>query len=267
MILIISGCVPMSASQNIHPDKPPAPILGKFGIDGRQVPLMVAHRCGAGLGPENTCGAVVQSSFYRPDFYEIDIRHTSDNIAVCFHDSSLNRTTNLEGEISGISWAELSRADAGLWFDEYFRHEHVPTFGQILECVNPSPLAIELKEPGITSDQCRNIADSLRAKNDISSVILSFHRSALDTYHSVDPDRRIFWLSTTFDDNLLEGSHDGVGLLYTECTVATVNLVHDSGKALWVWTVNENFESYIAMGVDAVVTDNPDRCREEMPPS
>ena len=97
-----------------EPSREPSPVTRTETMSGRTRPIMIAHRCGAGLGPENTCGAVVQSSFYRPDFYEIDIRHTFDGVPVCLHDETLDRTTNMEGQVSTMTWEAgipLRRAD------------------------------------------------------------------------------------------------------------------------------------------------------------
>ena len=112
-----------------RPDEGPAQIFRKSTSLGATRPVMIAHRCGSGVGPENTCGAVVQSSFFRPDFYEIDIRHTSDGVPVCIHDATLERTTDLSGFVSEKTWTNLQVADAGSWFGSTFRDEPIPPSG------------------------------------------------------------------------------------------------------------------------------------------
>lgn len=246
--------------------------------------LLIAHRCGAGLGPENTRGAVIQSSFYRPDYYEIDIRHTRDSIPVAIHDETLDRTTNLSGIISEMTWDEIIDADAGSWYGSIYKGESIPTFERILDSVNPSPLCIELKEPGITEDQCLGLVRSLDEENDISSIVFSFHQTALDTFRSVDSSfqsensdeqpetqilRRTCYLSESIDEFALNGPHEIVGLPYGECTFEIVEEIHDSGKAIWVWTVNDPVDMFhlIRMEVDGIITDYPDRLRKLLPPS
>lgn len=260
-----------------EPEDNPDPVYRTEMPDGLDRVIMIAHRCGAGRGPENTCGAVVQSSFFRPDFYEIDIRHTADGTAVCMHDETLSRTTNASAlpdelraeslKVSEWTLSEIERLDAGGWFGPTFENEQVPILERMLDCANPSPLAIELKEPGISPDRCAAIARMLDEHDDISSVILSFHKSALDTYREADGERRICFLTITLDNNALDGPHEIVGLLATACTAEIVEQVHDAGKAIWVWTVNEDYERYIEMGVDGITTDHPDRLRTVLPPS
>ncbi|MCX6645603.1 MAG: glycerophosphodiester phosphodiesterase family protein [bacterium] len=268
-----------------------------FRIDlssGGSRPLMIAHRCGAGLGPENTRGAVVQSSFYRPDYYEIDIRHTSDSVPVVFHDATCDRTTNLTGNISDLSWEEIKFADAGSWVGSAYRGESIPTFEQMLDGVNPSPLCIELKEPEISGSQCDALIGLLYERSDISSVIFSFHKSALDTFRLawenfaprlsetqpgriprisledfLNNKRRTCYLTISLNDYALEGPHEIVGILYGSCTEDVIEKIHTAGKACWVWTVDEpsDLSRFMNLDVDGIVTNYPDRLRGLLPPS
>lgn len=242
-------------------------IRGLSTPGGGTRPLMIAHRCGAGLGPENTCAAMVQSSFYRPDYYEVDIRHTADGVPVCLHDETVDRTTDLSGRVDGLNLVELAAADAGSWISSTYRGEPVPTLERMLECANPSPLAIELKEIDISQERCSAIARLLALAEDSSSVVLSFNPSALETYRAADPRRRTGYLTTALDEYALSGAHEIVGLSHRACRAETVKRIHDAGKAVWVWTVNDRFERFMAMEVDAIVTDYPDRLRKALPPS
>jgi len=258
-------------------DDTPAPVYRIRTPSGAARPVMIAHRCGAGLGPENTCAAVVQSSFFRPDFYEIDIRHTGDGVAVCFHDETLERTTNAakildqtastSTVLGEFTYSRLRGLDAGGWFGSTFRDEPIPSLETMLDCVNPSPLAIELKEPDITPDRCSAIAAFLEEREDDSSVVLSFHRSALERFREADPARRTCYLARDLDDYAIEGGHEIVGLDAPACTEEVVDTIHEAGKAVWVWTVNEGYERFIEMRVDGIVTDHPDRLRKALPPS
>jgi len=269
LLLAIQGCIggggpmrekePVSVYRGVRADRPPRTV-------------MVAHRCGANLGPENTRAAVVQSSFYRPDFYEIDIRHTKDGVAVCLHDETLDRTTDLSGPVSELTFDQIENTDAGAWVSPTFSGERIPTFEQMVNSVNPSALAIELKEPDITMEQCRSMLEILNKKNDISSVVMSFHLSALESWREAErlsprkfPTRTVL-LTTKLDDTALNGQQDVVGILKDACSEEVVEAVHEAGKAVWVWTVNDDFFSFLEMKVDGIVTDSPDRLRKILPP-
>jgi glycerophosphoryl diester phosphodiesterase len=73
------------------------------------VPLAIAHRGGAGLGPENTVAAVERSLALGLRYLETDARTTADGVVVAFHDRSLHRLTGARGEVSGLTWAQLRR--------------------------------------------------------------------------------------------------------------------------------------------------------------
>lgn len=71
-------------------------------------PLVMAHRGGAGLWPENTVYAFERALEMKADVLEMDMRATADNQLVIIHDSTVDRTTNGRGPVSSTS-AFLSR--------------------------------------------------------------------------------------------------------------------------------------------------------------
>lgn len=54
-------------------------------------PLVIAHRGGAALAPENTLAALRAAEAEGADAIETDIRQTRDGVLVCVHDADLNR--------------------------------------------------------------------------------------------------------------------------------------------------------------------------------
>ena len=76
-------------------------------------PLAISHRGGAGLWPENTMEAFSRSVALGYRWIETDLHLTSDGVPVCFHDPTLSRTTNGQGEIKDLAWGEVQELDAG----------------------------------------------------------------------------------------------------------------------------------------------------------
>ena len=64
---------------------------------------------------------------------ELDIRLSSDGVAVLMHDGTMERTTNLVGNATSFTAAQMQGADAGSWFDPAFASERVPTLRQAFE--------------------------------------------------------------------------------------------------------------------------------------
>ena len=53
-------------------------------------PLVIAHRGGAGLWPENTLFALQEAAKLGADLSEIDIHMTRDGVLVAIHDESVD---------------------------------------------------------------------------------------------------------------------------------------------------------------------------------
>jgi glycerophosphoryl diester phosphodiesterase len=71
-------------------------------------PVPFAHRGGAREAPENSWGAFEKAIRTGYRYLETDTRATTDGVAVCFHDATLERVTDQKGRLRDLSWAELS---------------------------------------------------------------------------------------------------------------------------------------------------------------
>ncbi|MEX2458154.1 MAG: glycerophosphodiester phosphodiesterase family protein [Actinomycetota bacterium] len=89
---------------------PPAPAAAAPGT------LVIAHRGGAGLWPENTLEAFRRSVRLRVDVLEMDVKITADGVPVVIHDAELDRTTNCTGLVADRTFAQLQACDAGYRF-------------------------------------------------------------------------------------------------------------------------------------------------------
>jgi len=136
---------------------------------------VVAHRGASAYAPEHTAAAYKLAIEMGADFVEQDLAVTRDNVLICLHDASLERTTNVEEVFPdrGITisldgstrkhWvandftlAEIKRLDAGSWFDKKFASEKVLTFDEAVAIVKGrAGLYPELKTPEIY--QGRNV--------------------------------------------------------------------------------------------------------------
>ena len=76
---------------------------------------IIAHRGASGLAPENTLASIRKALAFQPDYIEFDIHQTKDSVLVVIHDESIDRTSDGEGEISQLRFAELKKYDFGSW--------------------------------------------------------------------------------------------------------------------------------------------------------
>jgi len=78
--------------------------------------LVVAHRGGSLLAPENTLAAFRQALALGVDRIELDVQQSKDGVVLVIHDEKTNRTTNGKGTISDMNYAQLKDLDAGSKF-------------------------------------------------------------------------------------------------------------------------------------------------------
>ena len=129
--------------------------------------MLVAHRGASAYAPEHTLAAYRLALAQGADYVEQDLAVTKDNVLVCLHDESLERTTNVEevfpdrvtvDPASGrrrwlaidFTLAEIKTLDAGSWFGPAFAGERVPTWEEAVAAVGTSAgLYPELKTPAL----------------------------------------------------------------------------------------------------------------------
>ncbi|KAL9653207.1 hypothetical protein ABK040_009513 [Willaertia magna] len=80
-------------------------------------PLLLSHRGSRYLIPENTLQAFKTMIALGTNIIEFDIRLTKDNELIVFHDATLNRTTNVNGNVKDFNLKELKELDAGYKFE------------------------------------------------------------------------------------------------------------------------------------------------------
>ena len=71
-----------------------------FFAQFEQRPLVMAHRGGRALWPENTLSAFERAVEMGVDVLEMDIHTTADGALVVMHDNTVDRTTNRSGPVS-----------------------------------------------------------------------------------------------------------------------------------------------------------------------
>jgi glycerophosphoryl diester phosphodiesterase len=228
-------------------------------------PKVIAHRGARKVAPENTLEAMKISIDAGVDGIEFDVQRCSTGELVVIHDDQINRTTNGVGYIKDISWAELQRLDAGSWFDPSFSGVRIPSLQQVLDMVSGAvTLNIELKTsptdyPGIEED----VLALLQGYAKDTIIISSFDHKLM---------KRLAGLDSTLNLALLaEGIFIDIGNYaaqmnakywhpgFSQLRADAVEDAHAAGLKVNTWTLNtpRSYESAIKMGVDGIVSDDP----------
>src|SRR5512135_1256334 len=102
-------------------------------------PYVVAHRGISAKAPENTLASFeLASKVTGIDMVELDVRLTKDEEVIVLHDRTLQRTTTGNGIARKYTLNELSKYDAGSWFDPRYKSERIPKLAEVLRLVGAS---------------------------------------------------------------------------------------------------------------------------------
>jgi len=260
-----------------------APEHAYFRQDAAGRPLVIAHRGGAGLWPENTLHAFERAAELGADVIETDVRATADGELVLFHDETVNRTTDGAGRVRQLTLFELKRLDAGYrWspdggqsFPQRGRGLTVPTLREVFTALPSMRFNIEPKqtEPSIAAPLCRLIREQGMTTRVMvaafrSAAVEQFRRECPEVATSAGTAEVAGFL--TLQRTGLAGSYgpamqalqvpERAGALHV-LSAEFVAAAHARNLRVHAWTVNneDDMRRLLALGVDGVMTDYPDR--------
>jgi glycerophosphoryl diester phosphodiesterase len=242
-------------------------------------PLLIAHRGGSGLAPENTLPAFLNGvTRWAADMVELDVHASADGRCVVMHDALLDRTTDGSGPIAAMTFAELRGLDAGYRFtpDEgrtfpfRGRGVTVPTIEEVLEALPSTRITIEVKaaaaqEPLFAAIRRFNARDRV-----IPAGMYDRNRSLFRTWDGASSGsleeltpfylrHRLglgWWKAPPCDVVQIPEVWQGRRLV-------TPRLARDlrrHGIPLHVWTVNEPADMHrlLDWGIEGLLSDRPD---------
>ncbi|MFI8480925.1 glycerophosphodiester phosphodiesterase [Pseudomonas sp. NPDC078700] len=246
-------------------------------------PLVIAHRGGRGLWPENSLFAFQRASALGVDMLEMDVRLSSDGQIVVIHDATVDRTTNGEGPVDSFTLEQLQQLDAGYnWTADGgqsypYRNQSItiPQFEAVLQAEPTIAKVIELKLAGneLVDKLCQSLNDY---KQRDRVVIASYYESSLQRLRehcpgiatSASPNSiRLFlamnWLgissalSPSYQVVQIPPRHSGVEL----ASSALITSAKARGLSVQLWTINEQpaMRKLLDVGAQGLITDYPDR--------
>lgn len=238
--------------------------------------IITGHRGAGGLAPENTLASIQLALDLGVDRIEIDVQQTNDNVIIVLHDRTLKRTTNGFGFIKSMNYADLLKYSAGIKFNKVYAEEKIPTLEQVIDLINGKvELLIETKYSYLYYPNIeRHILNVIKNKNAFGwCKIISFNDRALFRINKLNKDIRMGKLfvgksatlplsyDTTINFKPLERYYfvDEIIVQHKYASKAFIDKVHQFGKELHVWTVNdpETIEKLIERGVDGIISDYP----------
>ncbi len=228
---------------------------------------ITAHR-GSSLGaPENTLSALELAVEELADRIELDVQETADGVLVIYHDSNMNRLTGVNRRLEDMTYEELEQMDVGSWFSPEYAGEKVPTLEQVMERAKGRiDLNLDLKNMGNDSMLPEKVLDMVRRYDMMDQcVITSANRTYLKRLKELEPEIRTGYIlpaayGLSYDDE----AFDLVSIRSDFVTARLIHRVHEAGKTVHTWTVNDRreLERLRALEVDDIITDDPVLARE-----
>ncbi len=235
-------------------------------------PMSVAHRGHSIAYPENTLEAYRKAIELGVEMIECDVNLTRDGKLVMMHDSTLNRTTNGTGRVSGATWAEIQGLDAGGKFKPEFAGVKVPSTEETLLLFKEAGSLSCIEVKGADKDESNHIAlglVELFVKNNMldTAFLSSYDHDALHLAQSkcsellIAPERLPDDAPPDPPAALKQAKSFSAPVLqhqYTVLNADVVRMLHENEIAVWSWsTTDEPSLVYsIDLGADALMGDD-----------
>ncbi|ATH93753.1 glycerophosphodiester phosphodiesterase [Bacillus glycinifermentans] len=239
---------------------------------------VIAHRGASGYAPENTVAAFDKARKMKADYIELDVQMSRDGKLVVIHDTTVNRTTDIDSKapvkVKDLTLKELCKLDAGSYFGPQFTGERIPTFEKVLDRYKGKiGLLIELKEPALYPGIEEKVAAALKKRKmdkpkNGKVIVQSFDFNSVRRIHELLPSVPTGVLTSRPSDltdaklNEFAGYANYVNahLGNVAADPTLVGRIHALGMKITPWTVRSRDEvpPLLQAGVDGIVTDYPD---------
>lgn len=242
-------------------------------------PLLIAHRGGAGLAPENTMTAFRQAvDDWDADMLEMDVRLTRDGRVAVIHDETVDRTTDGQGPIAGMTWDEARSLDAGYRFrDLHGEHSmrgtgvRLPLFAEVLDAFPHMRIIVEPKAAEAAAPLVRDIRAAGAEERVLVGAEFEATRVGVRGYRGPWGTSRQqatrFWIlhHLGLAGRWYSPAADGFQLpewsgRFHAVTPRLIAAAHAANMPVYVWTVDDpgDMRRLLEWGADGIMTDRPD---------
>ena len=219
-------------------------VLPQVQAAGKDAPvIVVAHRAGAKVAPENTVAALEQAIRDGAPIAEIDVQQLSDGTLIVMHDSNFKRTTGEDICVWDAEADALKTLEVGSGFSAAYRGEQIPTLEEMLACARGRiTLMIELKYTG--------------QEDALEESVLTLLQ---DYDKELEPGISTVFIAHDLEEEDYELDYaDSYSIEGRNLTVDMVDAIHYCGKSVYGWTANTSgaMLRIVNCGADGVITDD-----------
>lgn len=243
VVLVLICCVGFSVVGTLHFDE----------VFHTQITTgIIAHRAGGNEAPENTVKGIDVAYELGAKGCEIDIQRTSDEYYVVNHDADFKRVAGVEKTPNEMTLEEVKklRVDG----------EPVPTLEEMLDASRDKViLFVELKGETADNQMADDAVRIIKEKGmEDQTVLISLKYDILDYIEQKYPEMLTGYLSFISFGQIENTPFDYLALEEEISTDETIAAIHEKGKKVLVWTVNEedDIEYFMTSDADAIITDS-----------
>ena len=237
-------------------------VLPQVQAAGKDAPvIVVAHRAGAKVAPENTVAALEQAVRDGAPIAEIDVQQLADGTLIVMHDSNFKRTAGEDICVWDAEAEDLGSLEVGSGFSAAYRGEQIPTLEEMLACARGRiTLMIELKYTGQEEMLEEGVLTLLKKYDMVDECIIgSMNRGILQKMKELEPGIATVFIAHDLEQTDYDLDYaDSYSIEGKNLTVAMVEAIHYRGKSVYGWTANSSgaMLKIVDCGADGVVMDD-----------
>ncbi|MDO4620594.1 MAG: glycerophosphodiester phosphodiesterase family protein, partial [Lachnospiraceae bacterium] len=227
---------------------------------------IIVHRAGGTLGNENTVYGLEQAIAVGAMASEIDVQRTKDGYYILNHDHTFQRLAGDSRTSEEMTLSEIKQLRVPAYNSLLGEEQEFATLDEILDAAEGRiHLYIEMK--GATADE--QMAEDLYRRvserkmlDEVTFISLSYPMiSYMETEH---PDAVTGYLCYASLGELAELPADELILEEEIATPENIEKIHQAGKRVSVWTVNQAVSRvrFFARNADAIITDEAEDSME-----
>ena len=234
-----------------------------FNIEFFYNTTATAHRGASIAAPENTLSAFKEAILAQAEYIETDVQETKDGELILLHDSNFKRTTGVDKNVWEVNYDEVKNYNAGHYLNSGYYVENIPTLDEAIKYVRGRcKLLIEIKLNGNESQDIIEKVIKVIKENKVENqcVIASMNKDVLKKVKELDSTLLTCYLTAlAYGDFYTWNYVDIYGIESTFVTKGLINDIHNKGKQIFVWTVNDQdtMSKMIDLNVDSIITDDP----------
>lgn len=231
------------------------------------------HRGARAALPENTLEAFKYAESLGVDYIELDVRYSQDDEIVVHHDPEINEKLCSQGlselprdlTIRKLNLTQLKKFDCGAKTNPIFPKQRsapgaqIPSLREVLEAFKDSSvgLHIEIKTDGPNVPDAKTFAKHLMSLVHDYGYLDRAIVQSFDVRYTQAAAKVAEWLGRKKDPRVISPKYTW---LQGPQGKPLMKLLHGKGLKVVPWTVNspKTWESLIELGVDGIVTDDPE---------